>query len=67
MGHDLDEEELRATRRMFGLDKKENKVISREFVDQNYVSKKKIRELYEEYKDTGYIEIEYILQELLGE
>lgn len=40
MGHDLDDEELRATRRMFGLDRKEN-----------YIHKDKVREKIEEYED----------------
>ena len=51
MGHDLDEEELRATRRMFGLDRKENKVISREYVEENYINKDKIREKMKYYQE----------------
>ena len=39
----------------------------KEYIKKNYVSKTRIKELYEEYKSTGYQEVEYVLKELLEE
>lgn len=36
-------------------------------INENYIPKDKIRELYNEYKGTGYFEVEQILKELLGD
>jgi len=36
-------------------------------INENYIPKDKIRELYNEYKNTGYFELEQVLKELLGD
>lgn len=38
-----------------------------EYLKTDYIPKSKVRELYEHYKDTGYYELESVLQELLEE
>lgn len=42
-----------------------NKVISREYVEKNYIHKDEIYKLYKEYEDTGHYEVELVLKELL--
>lgn len=45
----------------------EKEFLTKQEVKENYIPKDKVRKLLEEYKDTGYYEVEQVLKELLEE
>lgn len=54
---------------LYSDEKIRNTIIKRyrKVIEKDYISKDKIREMLEEYKSTGYYELERVLEELLEE